>query len=349
MENKVVGSIKDFDEYQGHKIQKLSLTNQNGVTLSLLTLGATIYEINIPSETGVQNIVLNYYHSKDYLANPYYVCMAIGRTAGRIKNGNIILAGQSIQLPQNEGKTNLHGGTNGFNSQIWQGKIIQIAGNDVIEMSHLQEGDGYPGKMRIKILYSLSADDVIEIKFCAISTADTLFNPTQHIYFNLGKNDTVKEHLLKINAKQIQKLDSNKIPLADRVTVADTPFDFRQPTSLDKAIAAMNDTAEKGFDDIFAVEPDKDNLVAVLSDPLSKISVAIESARNGLVVFTANSFTQQNMNFVRTNGIGKRYEGIALEPQTLAPSKGDGLFSAIKLAKGEEKTYTIKYHLNYER
>ncbi|WEV36870.1 aldose epimerase family protein [Lactobacillus sp. ESL0677] len=345
----VHGIISEFDEYQGHKIQKLSLTNANGVTLSLLTLGSTIYEIKVPSKKGTHNIVLNYYHSKDYLANPFYVCMAIGRTAGRIMNGQIVLDGQTTQLPQNEGTTTLHGGPTGFNSQIWRGKIISTAEGDAIEMSHLQKDDGYPGELQVKIIYTLSSDDIVGIKYNATSTADTVFNPTQHVYFNLGIDDTITRQVLKVNAAQIQELDNNKIPTGKQISVGHTPFDFQQPTSLGKAIAGMSDTAEKGFDDIFAVKPDDDNLIAKLVDPETDTSVGIESDRNGLVMFTANSFTKDEMNLIRTNGVGQPYEGIALEPQTLAKAGSARDFSAIELKKGEEKSYIIKYHLRYEK
>lgn len=348
MMQKVRGTVSDFDEYQGHKIQKLSLTNANGVTLSLLTLGATIYEILVPTKSGTHNIVLNYYNSKDYLANPFYVCMAIGRTAGRIMDGQVVLDGQTTQLPQNEGTTTLHGGPDGFNSQIWQGKIVQTANGDAIEMSHLQTGDGYPGEMQVKIIYTLSPDDVVGIKYTATSTADTVFNPTQHVYFNLGLDDTISGQILKINAAHIQELDQNKIPTGKQTPVEHTPFDFQQPTNLGTAIKEMNGTAEKGFDDIFVVNNDQ-KIIAELADPQTKISVGIESDRNGLVMFTANSFTQDQMNLIRTKGVGKPYEGIALEPQTLSKAGSARDFSAIELKKDEEKSYTIKYHLHYKK
>ncbi|MGR6686009.1 aldose epimerase family protein [Furfurilactobacillus rossiae] len=103
--------LTDFDNCRGQRVQKLSLTNSHGVTLSVLTLGATLYEINVPDAEGQpHNLVLNYPHSEDYLANPFYVCMAIGRTAGRISKGQFSINGRPVTVPTNEGHNTLHGG-----------------------------------------------------------------------------------------------------------------------------------------------------------------------------------------------------------------------------------------------
>mgnify|MGYP000930291162 CR=1 FL=1 len=70
----IKATVTPFDEYKGQQIFKLSLTNQHGVTVSALTLGATLYEILVPDNNGNHaNLVLNYAHSGDYLDNPFYV------------------------------------------------------------------------------------------------------------------------------------------------------------------------------------------------------------------------------------------------------------------------------------
>lgn len=324
------------------------MTNQHGVTLSILSLGSTIYEISVPTKTGKRNLVLNYAHSRDYLDNPFYVCMAIGRTAGRIANGRLMLDGQTIQLPTNEGSTTLHGGAQGFNTQIWQGEIVHATNEDVIKMYHEQaSSDGFPGQMLVCVTYSLTKDDVVEIKFSANSNEKTVFNPTQHTYFNLGKTETIKQHWLKINSNQVLELDKQKIPTTKKLPVAQTSFDFQGSTKLGTAIAAMSDTNEKGLDDLFVVQPDESGIIAELADPETNISVAIESKRNGLVAFTANSFTEEHMNLIRTKGVGRPYAGIALEPETLTGLEKENDFSEIELQPNRPKSYTIKYHLHF--
>lgn len=345
-----VGKVEKFDDYNDHQIDKFTLSNQNNVSISVITLGSTLYELNVPDQNGgTRNLVLNFEHSQDYFENPFYICMGIGRVGGRIADGQLVVDGQKTQLPQNEGTTTLHGGPHGFNTQIWQGTLGKQDGNDVIIMHHLQkaEEDGFPGDMDVTITYTLSSDNVVSMKFSAKSSADTVFNPTQHTYFNLGKTADIMNHQLKLNSNQALKLDEKKIPTEDRIDVAGTPYDFRQTKSLGDAINGMADTKEKGFDDVFAVNPDENNIIATLSDPQTHCAVTIESSRNGMILFTANSFTKDHMNFVRTDGIGYPHEGVAMEPMILPKPGREKDFSEMTIKKDQPVSYAIKYHLNF--
>lgn len=350
MQKMTKGTIDDFDKYQGQQIKKYTLTNRHGVRVSVISLGSTLYELSVPTADGhSRNLVLNYQHSADYLANPFYVCMAIGRVAGRIADGRLVIDGKTTQLPQNEGKTTLHGGPYGLNTCIWNGQIAEINGQDVIVMSHHQKSsdDGFPGNMDLRIIYSLDADDVVAIKFITKADVNSVFNPTQHTYFNLGNTNTINNHLLKLNAARVLKLDDEKIPTDYQINVAGTPFDFRSPKFLGDGIAEMQNTREKGFDDVFAVQPDGHHMIAELSDPASHTTVRIESERDGMIMFTANSFTKDNMNFVRTNGVGNPYLGVALEPMFLAKPRSQHDFSEMEVDQDKKTAYTIKYHLSY--
>ncbi len=101
----------------------------------------------------------------------------------------------------------------------------------------------------------------------------------------------------------------------------------------------MANTTEKGFDDLLVVKPDADNLIATLSDSDSKRSLKIYSSRNGLVVFTANSFDK---NSTYNRGVGHPYEAVALEAQTLSDTPHHPSFGDVTLHKNETKSYEIK-------
>ncbi|UQS83665.1 aldose epimerase family protein [Bombilactobacillus thymidiniphilus] len=333
-----------FDEYQGQTINKFSLTNQNNVTLSILNLGATLYEIILPDGS---NLILNYAKATDYFANPFYVGMTIGRTAGRIAHGKFTIAGHQFQVPTNEKTTTLHGGPNGFNTQIFDGCInTNVEGNPEILLKHTQKSvlDGFPGNLDLQIHYTLTTDNYINIQFQAISDATTLFNPTVHTYFNLGNMSTIKKQQLQVNSTQYLELDDNKIPTGQLLDVADTPFDFRQLRPIYDSLQKLQSTPEQGLDDLFQIQPKKQP-IATLSDPDTKHGVRIFSQRNGLVVFTANSFTKNNMTFKRTDGVGWPYLGIALEPQTLLNFDKDNIFEDIILPANTPTTKQISYQL----
>jgi len=78
-----------FDTYQHQPIDQITLTNDHGISAAFLTLGATWQQFLVPTPTGSKNLLLSFPHSTDYLNNPFYVCMAIGRIGGRLKNGPI--------------------------------------------------------------------------------------------------------------------------------------------------------------------------------------------------------------------------------------------------------------------
>lgn len=350
--NTISANVTYFGDYNGQKIDKLSLSNGNNVTVSALSFGATLYEIISPDKQGkLSNIVLNYPNAADYLQNPFYVSMAIGRTGGRIKNAELELNHKTYKLEANEGTATLHGGPHGFNTHIWDSQIIDEAGIPAIQFHRLQRHseDQFPGDIDVTITYRLTEDNTVKIELAATAlNEDTVFNPTYHTYFNLGDSDTILDHELMVDADTHLAFDANKLPTGEFIDVDNSPFDFRKPTSLGKAIEVMQNTKEKGFDDIFKInETNQGQGIAVLSDPNSGRSVTINSDRNGLVVFTANSFTHDHMNLTKTNGLGMPYEGVALEAQNLPDATRFNDFGDIVLPKGDTVAHEIDYHITF--
>ncbi|GKQ42377.1 maltose epimerase [Companilactobacillus sp. RD055328] len=331
-----------FDNFQNKEVIKTTLTNDNNISVSFLNMGAIWHEFLVPNNNDRKNLLLNFPNIKDYYLNPFYLNMAIGRTGGRIKNGTMPLNGQDIVLPTNEEGNNLHGGPNGFNTFFWNQYTKES--KDSLSITYYrtitEKEDGYPGDIDIEITYILSNNNDVTICYKGTSNKDTFFNPTCHAYFNLGNSDTILNHNLQINSDYYLEVDSKKIPTGNLTAVTNTPFDFRNSINLDYAIKEMSDTTEKGFDDIFKINKDEKKPIAILKDNDSNSKIKIFSSRNGLVVFSANSFTS-NMQLIKGNG--KPYMGIALEPQTLSDTHNHKGFGNVALAKGESQKYSIKY------
>ncbi|PWG00166.1 aldose epimerase family protein [Levilactobacillus bambusae] len=350
--NLISAHVEPFDTYNGASIHRYSLTNQHGLTVSAINLGATLYEILVPTpDGGTDNLVLNYPNSADYLANPFYVNMAIGRTAGRIGNGELLLNGQRYPLSTNEGSTTLHGGPNGFNSVVWEGSVTDYDGQPAITFTHVQKSsvDGYPGDLDVSITYTLDEANTIHLYYTGTAlNQTTVFNPTQHTYFNLGHAATIHDHLLRLDADSHLAFNAQKVPTGDLIDVSATPFDLRSEKRLGDVIDDLAETDEKGFDDIWKInETNSGEAIATLSDPQSHRKVTVGSSRNGLVVFTANSFTREKMNFIRSNGQGQPYEGVALEAQTLPDATRHEGFGDVVLPAGESRTDEISYHVEF--
>lgn len=347
-EHKITATKTQFDTFHGIPIYKFTLTNQNNVSLSAISLGATLYQILVPTPDGSRtNLILNFSHSEDYSKNGSFAGMGIGRTAGRIGKGQIEIDGQTTQLPTNEGTTTLHGGAHGFPFKIWSGEIGEKDNNTAIIFRHLQRSsdDGYPGDLDATITYQLTEDDAVHVTFTGTSTETTVFNPTIHTYFNLGTTNNILDHHLLIRSTDYLELNAENVPTGALIPVKNTPFDFQNGQRLGKAIEAVKNTPHQGFDDIFKVTPN--TTIARLSDPSTNRSVIIQSDRNGLVVFTANAFTKENMNFTRTHGIGLPYLGVALEAQNLPDTTKHPQFGSELLPANETVQHHICYRLSY--
>ncbi|MCH4171880.1 MAG: galactose mutarotase [Lactobacillus sp.] len=347
MTKNITATVTPFETYEGQDIFKYTLTNGHGVSLSTLNYGALIYEILVPTKIGgTDNLVLNFPKASDYAQSPTYLCMAVGRTAGRISQGKVIIDGKTVQLPTNEGTTTLHGGPHGFSKAVWSGSIIAQDGQPAITFHRLQQGivDGYPGDLDVSLTYTLNADDTITITFAGTATETSLFNPTVHTYFNLGAKDDIFDHDLKVNASQHLELDAVNAPTGKLLDNANTAFDFQNGANLGQAIDALKDTPHQGLDDLFKVTPD--TTIATLSDPTNGRSVDVSSDRNGLVVYTANTMNPAEK-FIKTNGVGKPYLGVALEAQNLPDTTKNPQFGDETIPADETVTHTISYHLNY--
>lgn len=330
-----------FDNYQGQDVYKITLTNDHDITISLLTLGATWHEFSVPAGNEHKNLLLNFATAHDYLSNPFYIGMAIGRTAGRIKNGTFPLNGQAVTVPNNEGQNTLHGGPSGFNTFIWDYNICQNDDAVSVTFSRVmtQTEDGYPGDLTATITYTLDNHNRVTLQFTGESTEDTLFNPTSHAYFNLSDQPTILAHELTLASTEYLEVDSEKIPTGKRLATSNTPFDFSSHRSIGTGIKALQNTTEKGFDDIFKITPNQQP-IAELSDPISHRKLTISSSRNALVMFTSNSFTK---NLAFNAGAGQPYMGIALEPQTLPDTPNHPDFGDVVLPKNQKVTHTIMY------
>jgi aldose 1-epimerase len=332
--------VIQFDQYQGHNVEKIRLTNDHSVSVGVLTMGAILNEFLVPTTNGAKNLILSFDHTAKYFDNLFYVGMSIGRTAGRIKNGDMLLNGKSVHLPSSEGDNNHQGGPHGFYSYMWNYRLHKDS--DAVSVTLFRKiqstEDGYPGNIDVEITFKLSNDNEVSITYSGKSDQDTFFNPTCHAYFNLSETPSILNHQLLINSTQYLEVDDQKIPTGTLLDTTNTAFDFSRPRLLQDSIDQLQFTSEKGLDDIFKLnQPGK---IAQLQDLDSKDQIEIYSERNGLVVYTANAMDDSlHLN----DGKGAPYRGVALEAQTLPDTHNHDGFGDVSLPANTEKSYTITY------
>ncbi len=331
-----------FDQYNGQDIQKFTLTNDNNVSISVISLGATWNAFTFPDKSGQTGNVLLSMSSSDAYMKDQYFCQAIGRTAGRITNGTFSINGTEYHVDQNEGTTTLHGGPHGFNSQIWNGSIED---NSIVFEKHIDSSyDSFPGNIDVKITWKLSDDNVATVTYSAKSDADTLFNPTQHAYFNLGDTENVYNESLTIDADKYLELNADKTPSGKKISVAGSAYDFRTGQNIKSGIDDMKASVGHTYDEVYVINDHADDTpISTLSDSKSGRGVSIYSNRNALVVFTPDDL--DGVTFER--GAGVPHMGVALEAQNLPDTPNHEGFGSVLLPAGDEKSYSISYQAKF--
>src|SRR5476649_1237757 len=123
----VIGPTPFGKTADGTPVETYTLKNKNGVTVKIMTLGATITEINVPDKKAkFANVVLGFDDVAGYQSdkNQYFGC-TVGRVANRIAKGKFTLEGKEYKLAINNEPNHLHGGVKkSLDKVVWRGKKL---------------------------------------------------------------------------------------------------------------------------------------------------------------------------------------------------------------------------------
>ena len=165
----------------------------------------------------------------------------------------------------------------------------------------------------IRVTYTLEPDGELRIAYDGICDQDTVFNMTNHTYFNLAGHDhpeKAMDQILSMPARVFTAADEKSIPTGELRSVAGSPMDFREPKPIGRDINEEYEPLilQGGYDHNWEVFC---NPCATLSDPVSGRTMAVYTDCPG-VQFYAGNFLDEN----GKNGVyyGKR-SGVALETQ----------------------------------
>ena len=96
---------KDFGSMpDGRKVDFYTLTNKNGMEMSVTNYGGIIVSLRVPDRNGqMKDIVLGYDKLESYLKDSPYFGAIIGRYGNRIGKGKFSLNGTEYTLATNDG------------------------------------------------------------------------------------------------------------------------------------------------------------------------------------------------------------------------------------------------------
>src|SRR5688500_1137415 len=100
-----------FGQVDGVDIHEVTLRSETGAEAKIITWGAVVRDLLVPTSRGQQRVVVGFDTIEDYLADTSHAGAIAGRFANRIRHGRFELDGRAYQLPLNQnGKHMLHGG-----------------------------------------------------------------------------------------------------------------------------------------------------------------------------------------------------------------------------------------------
>jgi len=331
----------------GEAVDVYTMTNPQGMEVRAITYGGIITVLRVPDRDGrFEDVALGFDDLEGYLKNPPFFGAIIGRYGNRIGRGRFTLDGKTYTLATNNGPNHLHGGVKGFDKAIWQAESFKK--DDVVGVifSHTSpDGDqGYPGTLSLRVTYTLTPRNELEVEYEATTDQATPVNLTQHTYFNLageGSRD-VLDHMLTLHASRYTPVDATLIPSGGLATVEGTPFDFRMPTAIGARIAA-NDAQIRygnGYDHNYVIDRTGDGLVpaAHVMEPSTGRVLNVSTTEPGMQFYTGN-FLDGTLTGKRGH-VYKRRMGFCLETQHFPDSPNKPSFPNTILRPGE--TYRSK-------
>ena len=319
----------------GRSIEKITLLNNNGLEINILTYGGIIQSLKTPDLLGnFKDVVLGYDDIAGYLNDPYYMGAIIGPVAGRISGATFPLNNKVIKMKANAGPDLLHSGEAGLNAKIWEPTISEKKDSVKLTLTTTAEDGegGFTGFREFTVSYILNNKNQLMIYFDAISDKDTVVNMTSHSYFNLSDKPHVYDHFVMINALKTLAVNEDLIPNGEFDYVLGKGTNFSRGRLIGDA---LNEVKE-GIDHVYVINKEigKFGITTKVVDEKSGRTIELVTDQPGLVFYTNNA----------PNGevLGKNQQAIikhsafCIEPQHFPNAPNHSNFGSILLKAGDK-------------
>lgn len=251
--------------------------------------GAALVRLYVPDSKGnTADVVLGFSSVEGYEKDGYFGA-TVGRNANRVGKGSFVMGGRIIQMPTNDNGNNLHSGPDSFAYRLW--RVDKHTENSIRFCLDSPDGDqGLPGNASVSVTYTLEAPGALRLSYDAVSDKDTVFNLTNHTYFNMAGHDHPEKAMaqtLMLTARHYTPDDPESIPTGELKCVENTPMDFRQPKPIGRDIQEDYPCLklQGGYDHNFEVYT---NPCAVLTDPESGRTMSVSTDLPGIQFYSGN-------------------------------------------------------------
>lgn len=292
----------------------------------VLSYGATLAKLCFTEYD--KNLILGFSDPADYQNVPIYAGAIVGPLANRLKGGQAIVDGLSVQMPRNESdKTCLHSGPKGLHNRNWT--LVSHTQTIVTLRCKLDHEDcGLPGVRDIQATYALEGNSLC-LHMTATSDRMTLMNLAHHPYWVTNGHAR-----LRISANSYLPIDEDTLPTGQIADVDGTLFDLRKacpvPASLDHNFVLSTDPKEMP------------RAVAWLEMPHYTLQLATTAP--GLQVYAGAGLPK--LAAKRTTGWPvEPLSGVALEPQFWPDAPHHPGFPSVNLAPHTQWSQFTRYTL----
>ncbi|MGZ5018549.1 MAG: aldose epimerase family protein [Methylobacter sp.] len=248
--------------------------------------------------------------------------------------------GKQYSSSLNNAPNILHGGKEGFSEVIWDPAMPD---DQIIQFTRLSEDmeEGFPGNLHVKVTYTLTDDNELQMEYVATTDKKTIVNLTNHAFFNLNGegSGTILNHRLQINADRYTPVDSALIPTGKIESVAGTPFDFRQPQTIGSRIDQPDEQLKngKGYDHNWVLNTNKPGemfTAAIVVGDQSGIVLEVLTQEPGVQFYSGNFM--QSKNTFKSGAKDDYRTAFCLETQHFPDSPNQPSFPSTILEPGQE-------------
>lgn len=284
----------------GQEASLYTIANSKGLSLAITDFGATVVSIFVKDKNGdTKDVILGYDDVCGYEKNGCYFGATVGRNANRISDSKIEIDGVVYELENNDRGNNLHSGSNSLSRVIWN--VAEHTDSKIVfEYQSPDLEEGFPGNATIRVTFEATEENEFAVSYYAVSDKKTVFNMTNHSYFNLNghASGTILDQELWIKASGYTPVcDEKSIPTGETLDVEGTPFDFRQMKTVGRDIKADHEQIgySNGYDHNFVLDREGEGLehVGTFFAKASGIQMDVYTDCIAMQLYSANGIAGQ--------------------------------------------------------